>query len=70
MCFDGVKRLCHIRGKLRKKVWTLSEATSTMTLSSMMLTLRAPVLTRATTSTEFSHFYLLSRPCDGFNLEE
>jgi len=23
MCFDGTKRLCHIRGKLRKKVWTL-----------------------------------------------
>ncbi|KAK6187688.1 hypothetical protein SNE40_005658 [Patella caerulea] len=21
MCFDGNKRLCHIRGKLRKKVW-------------------------------------------------
>merc|ERR1711997_43428 len=21
MCFDGVKRLCHIRGKMRKKVW-------------------------------------------------
>merc|ERR1712004_21811 len=21
MCFDGVKRLCLIRGKLRKKVW-------------------------------------------------
>ncbi|GFS21928.1 eukaryotic translation initiation factor 1A [Elysia marginata] len=21
ICFDGVKRLCHIRGKLRKKVW-------------------------------------------------
>merc|ERR1712023_404866 len=21
MCFDGVKRLCHIRGKLRKRVW-------------------------------------------------
>lgn len=20
-CFDGVTRLCHIRGKLRKKVW-------------------------------------------------
>jgi len=20
-CFDGEKRLCHIRGKLRKKVW-------------------------------------------------
>jgi len=20
-CFDSVKRLCHIRGKLRKKVW-------------------------------------------------
>lgn len=22
MCFDGTKRLCHIRGKLRKKVGT------------------------------------------------
>ena len=21
MCFDNQKRLCHIRGKLRKKVW-------------------------------------------------
>eukprot|EP00735_Rhodelphis_limneticus_P013708 TRINITY_DN7662_c0_g1::TRINITY_DN7662_c0_g1_i1::g.18556::m.18556 TRINITY_DN7662_c0_g1::TRINITY_DN7662_c0_g1_i1::g.18556 ORF type:complete len:176 (+),score=56.03,sp/Q6GVM3/IF1AY_PANTR/79.85/4e-68,eIF-1a/PF01176.14/6.3e-28,Myb_DNA-bind_6/PF13921.1/0.016 TRINITY_DN7662_c0_g1_i1:44-529(+) len=21
LCFDGVKRLCHIRGKMRKKVW-------------------------------------------------
>lgn len=21
MCIDGTKRLCHIRGKLRKKVW-------------------------------------------------
>jgi len=21
MCFDGTKRLCHIRGKLRKKIW-------------------------------------------------
>jgi len=21
LCFDGVRRLCHIRGKLRKKVW-------------------------------------------------
>ncbi|KNC87233.1 eukaryotic translation initiation factor 1A [Sphaeroforma arctica JP610] len=21
MCFDGTSRLCHIRGKLRKKVW-------------------------------------------------
>ncbi|KAM4815681.1 eukaryotic translation initiation factor 1A-like [Thomomys bottae] len=21
VCFDGVRRLCHIRGKLRKKVW-------------------------------------------------
>ncbi|CAE7809314.1 tif11 [Symbiodinium sp. CCMP2592] len=20
-CVDGVKRLCHIRGKMRKKVW-------------------------------------------------
>jgi hypothetical protein len=24
MCFDGVKRLCHIRGKLRKKVGSVS----------------------------------------------
>ena len=24
ICFDGVKRLCHIRGKLRKKVSILS----------------------------------------------
>ncbi|CAD7699520.1 unnamed protein product [Ostreobium quekettii] len=21
MCMDGIKRLCHIRGKMRKKVW-------------------------------------------------
>lgn len=20
-CMDGIKRLCHIRGKMRKKVW-------------------------------------------------
>mmetsp|Transcript_25091 Transcript_25091/g.48851 ORF Transcript_25091/g.48851 Transcript_25091/m.48851 type:complete len:147 (+) Transcript_25091:138-578(+) len=20
-CFDGIKRLCHIRGKMRKKIW-------------------------------------------------
>ena len=25
MCFDGVKRLCHIRGKLRKKVGQFAE---------------------------------------------
>eukprot|EP00922_Rhytidocystis_sp_ex-Travisia-forbesii_P057432 GHVS01085057.1.p1 GENE.GHVS01085057.1~~GHVS01085057.1.p1 ORF type:complete len:153 (+),score=28.11 GHVS01085057.1:81-539(+) len=23
-CFDGVKRLCHIRGKMRKRVWVNS----------------------------------------------
>lgn len=22
-CFDGTKRLCHIRGKMRKKVWVM-----------------------------------------------
>ena len=22
-CFDNVKRLCHIRGKMRKKVWVM-----------------------------------------------
>ena len=21
LCFDGVKRMCHIRGKMRKRVW-------------------------------------------------
>jgi translation initiation factor 1A len=21
LCFDGTRRLCHIRGKMRKKVW-------------------------------------------------
>jgi len=26
MCFDGVKRLCHIRGKLRKKVSSQSQS--------------------------------------------
>ena len=25
MCFDGTKRLCHIRGKIRKKVWRAKE---------------------------------------------
>jgi len=24
MCFDGTKRLCHIRGKLRKKVFIIN----------------------------------------------
>lgn len=24
MCIDGTKRLCHIRGKMRKKVWVNS----------------------------------------------
>ena len=28
MCFDGVKRLCHIRGKLRKKVSNNSISTA------------------------------------------
>ena len=28
MCFDGVKRLCHIRGKLRKKVEALHTSDS------------------------------------------
>merc|ERR1711993_129451 len=49
MCFDGVKRLCHIRGKLRKKVWI----NETMTSSSMMSTLTALVMTPAMISMEF-----------------
>ena len=28
MCFDGTKRLCHIRGKLRKKVTHLMSQTN------------------------------------------
>ena len=35
MCFDGVKRLCHIRGKLRKKVWTI--LTTKMTIKKVKL---------------------------------
>lgn len=23
-CYDGVKRLCHIRGNMRKKVWVVA----------------------------------------------
>ena len=30
MCFDGVKRLCHIRGKLRKKVTKLLNLVETV----------------------------------------
>ena len=30
MCFDGVKRLCHIRGKLRKKVIFKSQPSENM----------------------------------------
>lgn len=34
MCFDGVKRLCHIRGKLRKKV---SESFALATVAAAIL---------------------------------
>ena len=27
MCFDGTKRLCHIRGKLRKRQWINAQGT-------------------------------------------
>lgn len=36
MCFDGVKRLCHIRGKLRKKVRSHCEFSLFFTLSFFM----------------------------------
>jgi len=36
MCFDGVKRLCHIRGKLRKKV---SAALTTLFVSPVLSSL-------------------------------
>ena len=29
MCFDGTKRLCHIRGKLRKRQWINAQGIST-----------------------------------------
>ena len=31
MCFDGVKRLCHIRGKLRKKVSVIKSTKTLIT---------------------------------------
>lgn len=30
MCIDGTKRLCHIRGKMRKKVWVNTVCDSTL----------------------------------------
>ncbi|KAJ1639779.1 hypothetical protein T492DRAFT_899043 [Pavlovales sp. CCMP2436] len=45
-CFDGVSRLCHIRGKLRKRVWiqqgdiVLLGYKSTSTLGWMAMTWR------------------------------
>lgn len=33
MCFDGTKRLCHIRGKLRKKVGTSRPSSHTFPTS-------------------------------------
>lgn len=27
MCIDNVKRMCHIRGKMRKKVWVNTVST-------------------------------------------
>ena len=30
MCFDGTKRLCHIRGKLRKRQWINAQGMSTL----------------------------------------
>jgi translation initiation factor 1A len=32
MCIDGVKRLCHIRGKMRKKVWVNTVTADFLTL--------------------------------------
>lgn len=33
MCIDGIKRLCHIRGKMRKKVWVNTVGTSKQCLT-------------------------------------
>ena len=32
MCIDGTKRLCHIRGKMRKKVWVNTVSKCNVTL--------------------------------------
>ena len=34
MCIDSTKRLCHIRGKMRKKVWVNTVSTELALLSS------------------------------------
>ena len=34
MCIDSTKRLCHIRGKMRKKVWVNTVSTEFALLSS------------------------------------
>merc|ERR1711917_120918 len=33
MCFDGTKRLCHIRGKLRKRQWINAQGIFVINLS-------------------------------------
>ena len=37
MCIDSTKRLCHIRGKMRKKVWVNTVSTELALLSSSLI---------------------------------
>ena len=50
-CIDGLKRLCHIRGKMRKKVWV-----NTVRLSALLCCNRraVPSLRRCTVCRETS----------------
>ena len=43
MCFDGVKRLCHIRGKLRKKVKFFTLTFTSLTILLKITGLDKPV---------------------------
>lgn len=57
MCFDGVKRLCHIRGKLRKKV-SIRGTFSSPNCSSNQIQKRRPKAIRKT-----AFFLFVARLC-------
>lgn len=52
MCFDGVKRLCHIRGKLRKKV-------SFVIISAIFMIENTTAKRNYTTSPQTLHFGII-----------
>lgn len=63
-CFDGVKRLCHIRGKLRKKVW-VNQVRLLIFLCSTALDL---IYSRPTSSSCILTLYHFCAPCSSFIL--